>query len=113
MNAEFWAVADKLIETSDLVIDRASGSAHPRYPDFIYPLDYGYLGGTKAMDGGGIDVWKGNAAGRGLVAVMCTIDVIKRDSEIKLLIDCTDEEITIVNAFHNESEFMRGLLIWR
>lgn len=33
--------------------------AYPCYPDLIYPIDYGYLAGTSAMDGGGIDVWCG------------------------------------------------------
>ena len=28
--------------------------------DFVYSVDYGYLENTTAMDGGGIDVWKGS-----------------------------------------------------
>ena len=38
---------------------------------------------------------------------------MKRDSEIKLLIGCTKEETERIYAFHNETEYMKGLLIQR
>ena len=34
-----------------VVVDRALGSAHPQYPDMIYPLNYGYVPGVLAPDG--------------------------------------------------------------
>jgi inorganic pyrophosphatase len=40
---DFWQALDSLISMSEIVIDRPRGTTHPRYPDFIYPLDYGYL----------------------------------------------------------------------
>lgn len=39
-----------------VVIDRALGSSHPKY-GFIYPLNYGYIPGTVAPDGEGIDAY--------------------------------------------------------
>ena len=65
------------------------------------------------MDGGGIDVWHGTNAGAGLIAVIVTVDMVKRDSEIKLLIDTTEDEIAYVDGFHNNSDKMKGLLIRR
>lgn len=109
----FWATLDQLMASSRLVIDRPKGTAHPRYPDMIYPLDYGYLADTTAMDGGGIDVWAGSDPARGLDAVMVTVDLVKRDSEIKLLIGCTEEEKQLVWHQHNDSESMKGMLIRR
>ena len=109
----FWAALDRLIATGRLVIDRPRGTAHPRYPEMIYPLDYGYLADTTAMDGGGIDVWAGSDPARGLDAVMVTVDLMKRDSEIKLLIGCTEEEKQLVWHQHNDSESMKGMLIRR
>ena len=103
---------DKLLESSEIVIDRPKGSAHPRYPDFIYPLDYGYLKDTGSMDGEGIDLWRGSEGNR-IDAVMCIVDLVKRDSEIKLLIGCSEEEKETVYNFHNESENMKGILIRR
>ena len=33
-----------------IIIDRPIGSAHPLYPDLIYPINYGYIPGTMAAD---------------------------------------------------------------
>lgn len=111
--SEFWAALDKLVETSQIVIDRPKGSAHPRFTQYIYPLDYGYLDGTSSMDGEGIDLWLGSDPAGKLTAILCTVDLIKRDSEIKLLLGCTEEEIQTVLEFHNQSELMRGMLVRR
>jgi inorganic pyrophosphatase len=110
---EFWAALDKLVETSEIVIDRAKGTPHPRYTEYIYPLDYGYLDGTSSMDGEGIDLWLGSKEDRSLTALLCTVDLVKRDSEIKLLLGCTEEEIQIILDFHNQHELMRGMLVRR
>ena len=57
---EFWSNLDRLVDESEIVIDRPKGSSHPKYPNFIYRLDYGYLKNTASMDGTGIDVWMGS-----------------------------------------------------
>ena len=46
------------------------------------------------MDGGGIDVWKGTA-GNIIDAIICTVDLIKKDSEIKILFGCGEDETII------------------
>ena len=104
---------DRLVAESEIVIDRPQGSRHPRFADYIYPLDYGYLKNTTAMDGGGIDVWRGTDAACGVVAVICIVDIAKRDSEIKVLIGCTREEIEIVYDRLNNTDCMKGVLILR
>ncbi len=109
---EFWNALDKLLESSEIIIDRHKGTAHPRYPDIIYQVDYGYLKGTSSMDGEGIDVWVGTGEKR-IDAVMCIVDLAKKDSEIKLLIGCTEEERNIIYKFHNESQYMKGIMILR
>ncbi len=96
----FWAILDQLAE-GEIVIDRPRGSEHPRQPGMIYPLDYGYLAGTTASDGDGIDVWLGSLAERGVTGVACTADAAKRDAEIKLLLGCTAEEMAAVQRFLN------------
>ena len=108
----FWQALDKLIQGSEIVIDRPKGTKHPKY-SFIYPLDYGYLRGTSSMDGGGIDVWMGSIDSRVCDAIVCTVDLLKRDSEIKLLLGCTEAEKRIIHASHNESEWMKGILVRR
>lgn len=113
MNHEFWNAIDKIVDTSEIVIDRPKGTAHPRFSDFIYKVDYGFLKGTSSMDGGGIDLWKGTDETVGVDAIMCIVDLSKKDSEIKILINCSEEEKQIVYQTHNETEFMKGVLIRR
>lgn len=113
MNPEFWAALEQLTSDSEIVIDRPKGSAHPKYPDFIYKVDYGYLKNTSSMDGQGIDVWVGTEKRQRIDAIMCIVDLMKRDSEIKILMGCTEEEIEIVFQTHNETEYMKGILIRR
>ena len=109
----FWQAVDKLVSNSEIIIDRPRGMAHPKYPDFVYQVDYGYLRNTTSMDGGGIDVWVGSDARRQLDAIMCIVDLWKRDSEIKVLIGCTEEEKAFVYQAHNETSGMKGILILR
>lgn len=112
-NSEFWRAIDSLVQSSNIKIDRPKGSVHPKYPEMKYELDYGYLENTASMDGEGIDVWRGSLPDACVDAIILTVDLLKSDSEIKLLIGCTDEEKEIVYRFHNESEYMKGMLIRR
>ena len=110
---DFWSALDELIRRSQLGIDRPRGSAHPRFPALTYPLDYGYLAQTSSTDGEGVDVWQGSALAQSLNAIICTVDLEKRDIEVKLLLGCTREEIQLVLDFHNRSPSMKGLLVPR
>jgi inorganic pyrophosphatase len=101
-DSRFWTTLDDLVAASTARVDRPRGSRHPRYPDLIYPLDYGYLEGTLSPDGGGIDIWVGSLPDKRVTAVVCTVDMVKRDSEIKILIGCTYQEARIIHSFHND-----------
>ena len=113
ISAAFWDAIDTLVRGSEVVIDRPKGSHHPRYPQITYPVDYGYLENTTSMDGNGIDVWRGSDALGKIDTVICTIDLHKKDSEIKILIGCTSEEKKLIYNFHNRNNYMKGLLIER
>jgi len=99
--ANFWHQIDRLVAGCTIRIDRPSGSAHPRYPSLIYPLDYGYLKGTESADGSGLDVWIGSLPDRAVTAVLCAVDLGKRDAELKILLGCTPEEARQIAAIHN------------
>lgn len=49
--------ADVLGKPVHCVMDRPLGSAHPRYPDMIYPVNYGYVPGLIAGDNAEQDVY--------------------------------------------------------
>jgi len=108
----FWSYIDRLVADSKVVIDRPRGSHHPRYPELVYPMDYGYLEGTCAMGGGGIDVWLGAAQISKANAVAVAVDLEKRDAEIKILLGCTPGEERQVRDFLNAGS-MRAIMIPR
>ncbi|PIQ62051.1 MAG: hypothetical protein COV99_07420 [Bacteroidetes bacterium CG12_big_fil_rev_8_21_14_0_65_60_17] len=119
-----WEMWDGLIRMNGITIERPSGSAHPRYSDIIYPIDYGYVNGTLANDGEEVDIFVGTAdagrasggmAGRdiasGLVAAVFTHDPRKGDREVKFLYGCTPREIYLVNGFVNFAPMSGQLLL--
>lgn len=111
-STEFWLALDRLVATSRLIIDRPKGSPHPRHPGFRYPLDYGYLEGTRSPDRDGIDMWIGSLTPARLTAIIVTVDLDKRDAELKLLLGCTAEEIQVARAVHNRGA-QAGILLER
>ncbi len=108
----FWDALEELVRCSEVVIDRPKGTVHPCFPGLVYPTDYGYLRGTVSMDGEGIDVWAGSG-GKRPGAMICTVDLLKRDAEIKILLGCTEEETALIEKFHNQTPFMKGILLCR
>ena len=100
--SRFWQTLDRLVASSRVVVERPAGSAHPRYPALIYPLDYGCLEASRASDGDPVDVWLGSLAARRVCAVITTVDLHKRDVETKLLLGCTAAEMETITAFHNQ-----------
>ena len=110
-NKDFWDLLIKLVNESEIIIDRPKGSKHPKMEDIIYPIDYGFLNGTKSMDNSGIDLWKGSNKNIEINGIFCTIDLWKKDSEIKIIIGCNDEEIKIIQKFYDKKDTLKGLLI--
>lgn len=97
---DLWQHADLFVRDGAIGIDRPAGSAHPKVPEFVYPLDYGYVEGTVGGDGEGIDVWVGTAETERVTAIACTVDPYKKNAELKFLWRCTEQEIARVAAFY-------------
>jgi inorganic pyrophosphatase len=113
MKESFWTYLESLIQSTELVIDRPKGSSHPSFASIVYPLDYGYLKLTFAGDGNEIDVWRGSLTEARLDAVVCTVDLLKRDVEVKLLLGCTGAEKSMIRDFHNDGKNMAAILLER
>ena len=113
VSANFWVYLDSLVASHPLVIDRPRGSPHPHYPEILYPLDYGYLEGTTSGDGDGIDFWLGVSGDHDLSAVILTVDLLKSDTEIKIILGCNEEELQTILVFHNQGSWMRATLARR
>ena len=112
MTITFWYSIQELVNKYEVKIDRPKDSAHPRYPDYIYPFDYGYLDGTTSGDGDGIDCWVGSLGGSEVTGIVTVVDAVKGDSEIKVLIGCTKDDMTTILECHKRGS-MDGLLIER
>ena len=112
-NTQFWQMVDKLVAQTDVIVDRPKDSQHPDWDDMIYPLDYGYLAGTSSSDGSGIDVFLGNGDHKRVTAVVCTVDLLKRDSEIKILLGCTEDDMQTITDFVNSGDNMGCFLVRR
>lgn len=107
-----WTHAEQLVRDHPMVVDRPGGSRHPRNPDVVYPFDYGYLDGTGAIDGDGVDCWRGSLPVATVTGVIVTVDLVKADSEVKWLIGCTPEEMAQALATHRTG-WQDALLIIR
>lgn len=107
---ELFESLQELVDAQEVVIDRAKGSSHPRFPDYIYPLDYGYLDGTRSQDGGGIDVWCGSSDRSEIFGILVCVDAVKKDSEIKVLLGCDQNEADEALACSNRGS-MNSILV--
>lgn len=108
-----WAAWDALLADRGVVLERPRLSRHPRFPEIVYPLDYGYVRGTLGTDGEALDVFVGTGR-HGLVGTLVTVDHRRGDTEFKLLYHCTPEEVYTALGFVNyDPALMEGLLVMR
>lgn len=107
---DYFTALNSIVQSSKVSVDRPKGSAHPRYPEYIYPLDYGYLEGTESQDGDGIDIWLGSGDRNYISGILVIVDPIKKDSEIKVLLGCDENEMELANKSSNRGD-MKSFII--
>lgn len=108
-----WDAWQQCIEVNGLTIERPRATAHPEYPSVVYPLDYGYVNGTRGGDGDALDVFVGRGT-TGLVGTILTSDHRQQDREAKLLYDCTPAEVYTAHGFINyDRTLLEGVLVLR
>lgn len=110
MTDDFWEYLQRLVNTNPIVIDRLKGALHPRFPQHPYPVSYGYLSGTIASDAGGVDIWIGSLGKKRVVGALCSVDLLKKDTELKIVIDCTEDEINHILDFVNDGAMRAAYL---
>lgn len=108
-----WAAWEAVVRRHGLTVDRPRDTAHPDYPEIVYPMDYGYVNATAATDAQELDAFIGTGSG-GLVGLLLTADYRKGDCEAKLLVDCTPREVYLANGFINHDRtLLEGVLVLR
>ena len=106
----YWDALDKLVSESQVVIDRPKNSTHPKFERIVYPYNYGYLESTIGGDGEGIDVWV-KEVGTSVTGVITTVDLFKRDAEVKILLGFSSSEMAEIEQFHNVNSQSAALLL--
>ena len=109
---DYWEYLEELVRNHEIIIERFKGKPHPKYPDFIYPVDYGYLKDTKTVDGGGIDIFVGSKKNKRVEGIICTVDSLKNDAEVKIMYECDEEEIKEALQVLND-KYMRAIYLKR
>ena len=108
-----WEAWGRCVAARGVTIDRPARTAHPEHPSVIYPLDYGFIPGTRSTDGEPVDVFVGSGT-QGLVGAILTTNHRKQAREAKLLVDCTPPEIYMAHGFINyDRTLLEGVLVLR
>lgn len=108
---DYWDILNEWLCNNPIIIERKKNTAHPNFSSMIYPVDYGFIKNTHAMDKGGVDIFIGSDKGQKINGVMLVVDTLKHDSEIKVLYKCTLDEILKIERFLNESVYMKAIFI--
>lgn len=106
---EFWESLDTLVSKSEIEIERKKGTPHPRHPEWIYPFDYGFIKDTSSSDNMEIDVWQVDGS-KAVTGVIVTLDLMKKDSEIKVLLGVENEQFETILNCHQRGD-MKAILI--
>jgi inorganic pyrophosphatase len=113
MDAGEWRRWEQLINDRGIVIDRPRGTAHPLYPDMIYPCDYGHLPDTRAPDGEDVDIFVGPAPA-GLVGLIALTHQPSGIREPKLLMNLSRADADKIIEFLDRGDPRPDLhLVWR
>ena len=91
--------------------DVPKGTMNNCFPEGPYSFNYGHLENTSSIDKEGIDIYTGSASNKVINAIICTVDLIKRDSEIKILYGCNETETNEIESIYHYFPSMSGLLI--
>lgn len=79
----------------------------------IYPVDYGYLKDTMSTESDPVHLYVGTDSDKRVNAIVISADILKKDCVAKLLIGCTEEEMSKIMRFMNQTEFQKTILIQR
>lgn len=112
-NAFFWQKIDTLVFSSKFVLKQEIGSQHPAYKNLIYPVKYGNLVDLAEDAEEGISVFRGSEKVSTVNALIIAADILKKDLECKLLIGCTEDELTTILRFLNQTDFQKTILVRR
>lgn len=110
-NAFFWQKVDTLIYSSKIMITKEKNDLHNEYPNLAYPVAYGYLE-VGANQEKAVNIYQGTH-GNLVTGLIVSVDILKKDMSIKLLVGCDESEEQLILYFLNQTDFQKTVLIKR
>ena len=111
-NAFFWQKLDTLWYGSSFKLTQNVGENHSIYLNVIFPVAFGYLQDTTSS-AQGIRAFRGGAKGKGIRSLVIATDILNKEVEVILLIDCNEEEENKILHFLNQMEFQKTIIARR
>lgn len=112
-NAFFWQKMDTLIFSSKSSIVWSKGETHKDYPTLVYPVNCGVLKETNHTERDEVVFFQGSQTSLGCNAVAVAVDVLNKELQVKVLLDCSADEEEKVLTFLNQMDLQKAVLIRR
>lgn len=94
----------------DIQIDRPLGSVHPKHPDLVYPINYGYIPNVLGGDGEELDVYLLGVTVPVIEYTARVIGIIHRHNDMEDKLVAAPEgmhftQVEIANAVHFQEQY--------
>ncbi|NDJ53414.1 MAG: inorganic pyrophosphatase [Chloroflexi bacterium] len=111
MDTQFWNALEDLAARHQIKIDKPRGSKHAQIANLTYPVDYGYLDGTRSKRGGGVELYMGTLGNLNVTGVISMLDLSDYGSTMKLLIGCSAQEMADAVAVEKRGGVAATLIV--
>lgn len=112
-NAYFWQKVDTLYLSNDVKVVKKKGDVHDTFRNLVYPLDYGRIEDLASVSGKGVAVYLGSGNRHQVTALAVAADILAKELDVKILAGCTEEEVSQVLHYLNQTDFQKTVLIRR
>jgi inorganic pyrophosphatase len=112
-NVFFWQKMDTIALSSKIQIVRPKDTSHPDFANLVYPVDYGCFMDMSTTESDAIHVYRGTKKPAMVQAVAVSVDILKRDMDVKVLYGCTEDEELEILRFLNQTDYQKCFLVHR
>lgn len=106
-NAYFWQKVDATYLSGDYKTIYKKGTVHPKYPELIFPCDYGHINNGDIS----LKVFKGKE--KKVQSIVVCMNVLGKDLTNIVLVGLTEQEEEEVLKFLNANENQKAIIVRR
>ena len=107
-NAYFWQKVDAVYMSGDYKTLYTKGMVHPKYPELIFPCDYGHIYNGDIS----LKVFKGTN-GKKVQSIVVCMNVLGKDLHNIVLVGLNEQEEEDVLKFLNFNENQKSIIVRR